>query len=309
MVKSSAPASRGCPLFLVLPLLAFAATVSWPTGAAAQTTGPCSAQEYRQFDFWIGSWEVYSPDGKRTGNNRIERVLGGCALHESWQSAGGGNGHSYSFYDAATGRWHQTWIDGSGQALYLDGGHSGQSMVLADATNRITWTPLENRAVRQHWESTSDGGETWTTVFNGEYRPTDGLTAAPKPAYETATRGTRLLEGRDGGTLIKVLVEQSNLGGTEVELAEIEFAANSRGGGHAHGSVEIFYILSGELQHIVNGETSLLKPGMVGIVRPGDEVVHAVPGNEPCRVLVIWAPGGEVERIARFFTERPIDHR
>lgn len=31
-----------------------------------------------------------------------------------------------------------------------------------------------------------------------------------------------------------------------------------------HGAVEIFYVISGELEHVVNGWSYLLKPGMVG---------------------------------------------
>jgi hypothetical protein len=46
---------------------------------------------------------------------------------------------------------------------------------------------------------------------------------------------------------------------------------------------------------------------MVGIVRPGDSVSHRVVSEEPVRALVIWAPGGEVERLARFFEQRPIE--
>ena len=34
---------------------------------------------------------------------------------------------------------------------------------------RITWTPLDGGRVRQHWESTTDGGKTWVTAFDGLY--------------------------------------------------------------------------------------------------------------------------------------------
>ena len=49
-------------------------------------TAPCAAPEHRQFDFWVGEWRVTTPDGKHAGDNRIEKVLDGCALHESWQN-------------------------------------------------------------------------------------------------------------------------------------------------------------------------------------------------------------------------------
>lgn len=112
--------------------------------------------------------------------------------------------------------------------------------------------------------------------------------------------------------MIKVLVEASNLGGADVELAEITFPVGSgasAGAGHQHTSVEILYILTGELNHIVNGTSHVLTAGMVGVVRPGDRVIHRVLSAEPVKVLVIWAPGGEADRIARFFTERPIEQR
>ncbi len=126
-------------------------------------------------------------------------------------------------------------------------------------------------------------------------------------SYEAGTRGTRWLEGQSGLT-IKMLVEASNLGGGEVELGEITFpvGAGASGGGHTHGRVEIFYILSGTFDHVVNGQAHRLTGGMVGIVRPGDEVIHRVVGDTPVRALVIWAPGGEAERLGSFFRERAL---
>jgi hypothetical protein len=40
---------------------------------------PCSTAEHRQFDFWVGPWDVFAPDGKKAGDNRIEAIDGGCA--------------------------------------------------------------------------------------------------------------------------------------------------------------------------------------------------------------------------------------
>ena len=136
-----------------------------------------------------------------------------------------------------------------------------------------------------------------------------GATAATPQSqlgYEPATDGTRYLESRNGQLVIKVLVEEANLGSGEVEIAEITFPAGSQGGGHRHGAIEMFYVLSGTLEHVVNGESHMIEPGQVGIVKPGDTVGHRVPGDEPVKALVIWAPGGEVERIAQNFNQRPI---
>jgi hypothetical protein len=142
--------------------------------ATAATLTPCSTPEYRQFDFWAGSWEVYAPNGQMVGRNVIEPILEGCGLQENWTNAAGNGGQSYNFYDAARDKWHQTWIDDSGNPLYLDGAFEDGRMVLGDGSNRITWTLLPSGYVRQHWETTSDGGSTWATAFDGEYRPAAG---------------------------------------------------------------------------------------------------------------------------------------
>ena len=96
---------------------------------------------------------------------------------------------------------------------------------------------------------------------------------------------------------IRMLLDEGNLGGKEVEVGEITFPAGVNSGEHLHGATEIFYILSGELEHVVDGKSHLLKPGMLGFVRPPAKVNHIVPGKEPVKALVIWAPGGEAHRI------------
>ena len=62
-------------------------------------------------------------------------------------------------------------------------------------------------------------------------------------------------------------------------------------------SGETFYVLEGELEHIVNGQSIKLGVGMIGSVRPPDKVRHKT-GPSGARALVIWAPLGEAARIA-----------
>jgi uncharacterized cupin superfamily protein len=59
---------------------------------------------------------------------------------------------------------------------------------------------------------------------------------------------------------------------------------------------EAFYVLQGELEHVVNGRSVKLSPGMVGSVRPPDTVRHKT-GASGAKALVIWAPGGEIARV------------
>ena len=140
----------------------------------------------RQFDFWVGEWEVFGPEGKRVGENRIEPLYDGSALAEHWQGAGGIRGTSLNAWEPLTGRWHQTWVDSSGSLLLLNGGLVDGRMVLtgrapaddeagaegAAATElpRITWTPNEDGSLRQCWEVSSDDGMTWRVAFDGHYR-------------------------------------------------------------------------------------------------------------------------------------------
>jgi quercetin dioxygenase-like cupin family protein len=115
--------------------------------------------------------------------------------------------------------------------------------------------------------------------------------------YERASAGTRTLT-LGSGTTIKLLLEASNLGTGEIEVAEITLPAGSRGGGHRHGSTEIFYVVEGVMGHVVNGVEHRLEPGMVGVVKPTDEVAHRVLGDGPVKAVVMWVPGGESDRIA-----------
>ncbi len=117
--------------------------------------------------------------------------------------------------------------------------------------------------------------------------------------YAKSSTGTREFARDD--LAIKILVEAQNLGSSEVEVGEITLPVNYKGGGHRHGAIEIFYVLEGTMEHVVNDVPHRLTPGMVGIVRPQDTVIHNVIGDTPVKAVVIWAPGGEVDRIRGAF--------
>jgi quercetin dioxygenase-like cupin family protein len=119
---------------------------------------------------------------------------------------------------------------------------------------------------------------------------------AQGPAYARSTGLRELTLG--SGTVIKMLLDASNLGSGEVEVAEITFPAGAPAptAGHRHGATEIFYVIEGVLGHVVNGQEHRLGPGMLGVVKPTDEVMHRVLEG-PVRAVVIWVPGGEGNRI------------
>jgi hypothetical protein len=131
------------------------------------------------FDFWIGEWDVFGPEGRQVGTNTITALFGTGALAEHWRGTGGVEGRSLNAWDELRGGWHQTWVDSGGGVLMLDGGLHDGAMVLeglapgegdgsAPERQRITWTPRDGE-VRQHWEVSSDGGTTWRTAFDGRY--------------------------------------------------------------------------------------------------------------------------------------------
>jgi len=139
--------------------------------------GACDSPEHRQFDFWLGEWNVHSPDGKLAGVNQISREYDGCVLHERYTNNRGYTGESLNTYDAGRKVWHQTWVDNSGMLLLIEGAFRDGRMVLegqiVDAAgkavrHRITWTPHADGTLRQHWES-ADGTGKWSTLFDGKY--------------------------------------------------------------------------------------------------------------------------------------------
>ncbi len=138
----------------------------------------CIDPHYQDFDFFVGEWDVRDADDKLVGTNSIVKILNGCAVSENWLSVGNNAGVSYNFYDSALDRWHQTWVDASGGVLYLEGGLVDGSMVLSGERpaknnlttyHRITYTPLEDGRVKQHWQGSRNQGKTWDDVFLGFY--------------------------------------------------------------------------------------------------------------------------------------------
>lgn len=166
--------------FLVLLTTAFVQMAIAQTQNSSATQSkppkPCSMPEHRQFDFWIGEWEV-TMGGQMAGTNSIQLILGDCVLLENWTGSKGGNGKSFNLFNAAKGKWQQTWVDSSGNMLELYGEFKDGVMQLVgeNARNgkktlqRITWKALDKDQVRQHWEQSQDDGKTWTTAFDGLY--------------------------------------------------------------------------------------------------------------------------------------------
>ena len=115
------------------------------------------------------------------GTNRITREYDGCVIQEHWEAKGpiAQIGSSFNTYSVPGRHWHQTWVDSTGGFLLLDGGLVNGSMVLTAEMpartgtgmlrHRISFTPRPDGTVRQYWEVSRDGGQTWTANFDGLY--------------------------------------------------------------------------------------------------------------------------------------------
>src|SRR5690606_4507313 len=95
-------------------LLALAPAAARAQQPNRQPPPTCDAPEYRQFDFWVGEWEVMNPAGTKLGTNRITRMLKDCVIHEDWTDAGGSRGQSFNIWSRQDRKWHQSWVSDTG---------------------------------------------------------------------------------------------------------------------------------------------------------------------------------------------------
>src|SRR5215467_8758009 len=64
----------------------------------------CQAPEYRQFDFWLGDWEVRDGAGVLEGTNLVTLDQNRCVITEHWASPGQ-TGISLNVYDLRLKMW------------------------------------------------------------------------------------------------------------------------------------------------------------------------------------------------------------
>ncbi|WP_293676531.1 hypothetical protein [uncultured Phenylobacterium sp.] len=155
-----------------------AALLAAPAVAQAPPKPACAAAEHRQFDFWVGRWQV-SQTGKDgvVAESLIEKVYNGCGIRENWMPKNKQDGGSLNIYLPGEKAWKQTWIDSGGTRADFTGGWTGKAMVLTGKWDgplvRMTYTPNPDGSVRQAGEQSTDGGKTWTPSFDFTYRRGD----------------------------------------------------------------------------------------------------------------------------------------
>ncbi len=149
---------------------------------ATRNLKPCAhSAENRQFDFWLGEWDVVTANGETpAGTSKIELILGDCVVQENWRSLGQPySGKSYNIYNMALKRWEQYWVDDAGGNIFFYGGlKDGVMDYWTDEVPQPDGTRLKRHLqfirlgadqVRQYSQGSTDGGKTWNVEYDFIY--------------------------------------------------------------------------------------------------------------------------------------------
>jgi hypothetical protein len=135
----------------------------------------------RQFDFWVGEWDVYvTGTNAYAGNSVVQKISGGCALLENWNSSVS-EGKSLNYIDDSTSKWKQVWVGSytNGKQDFVNGEYKDGAMrftfITKDAQGRtvqgkFTFFNEGVNQVRQLNETSADGGKTWITNYDFTYK-------------------------------------------------------------------------------------------------------------------------------------------
>ncbi|HEX4684445.1 MAG TPA: hypothetical protein VH277_17130 [Gemmatimonadaceae bacterium] len=158
----------------------------WPAvlDAFDAVTQPCKHDShFREFDFWVGDWDVRPTGQAATGpaaRNTVTLDDGDCVVTEHWSAPAGSVGQSFNIYDRSYGEWRQTWVDNLGGQHDYRGHLVGKNMVFEGTTpaangkpgrvpTRLKFFRLGPDSVRQFSEVSGDGGHTWQVNYDLMY--------------------------------------------------------------------------------------------------------------------------------------------
>ena len=145
----------------------------------------CTSYESRQFDFWLGEWDVSGTGTQAVvAESSISVRDQGCVIMEEWRPLRGGHGHSINFYDPTDQKWHQTWGAASGTFARYAGSFADGVMRLENLSGapgaspgtraRMNFQALDENTVRQWGEQHDAASDTWTTQWDLTYRRRPG---------------------------------------------------------------------------------------------------------------------------------------
>jgi hypothetical protein len=142
---------------------------------------PCSSAEARQFDFWLGDWDLSWTDkdgSAKNGTNKVAKLFGDCNIKEEFSDAKGEfKGTSVSTYIPSEKKWKQTWVDNTGSYLDFIGEFKDSKMILSrkaqregkEFMQRMVFYDIKKNSLTWNWERSDDGGKTWAVVWKISY--------------------------------------------------------------------------------------------------------------------------------------------
>jgi hypothetical protein len=163
-------------------------------GSDGRLNSKCNAPAGRDFDFWIGTWDLrvrqrigIEGDEYRDGRavSIVRPILDGCVLLEEFdgdQLPRPVVGISVSTFNSRTGRWQQTWVDNSANNMVFQGGYAGDHMEMIHKAEeggdpvlwRITFYNVHDDEFDWAYDRSTDGGKTWLNFMEIHYtRNTD----------------------------------------------------------------------------------------------------------------------------------------
>jgi hypothetical protein len=133
-----------------------------------------STGDNREFDFWLGEWDLSWGDGQR-GTNSVYSDFDGRVVVESFDGRPSTElqGMSVSSFDEAAGTWRQTWVDNQGTFLTFAGGFADGRMELRSVLvplTRMRWYDITPDSLEWAYERSPDGGTTWLPLWEISYR-------------------------------------------------------------------------------------------------------------------------------------------
>ncbi len=153
----------------------------------------CTQPQARQFDFWIGEWQIHQKLLQADGSwlslkaeTKVSPTLDGCALVESWsgevlffwegmKKPEPLQGYSVRAYDPQTGKWFIHWMDTRSPRLTtFEGSFEGNQGVFQHTSvgadgkpqvRRIVFSHITAASVRWELAISSNQGATWQPLW------------------------------------------------------------------------------------------------------------------------------------------------
>ena len=132
----------------------------------------------REFDFWLGEWDL-TWEGGGEGTNSVYHDFDGRVIVESFDARPSLDlqGMSVSTYDVDAGCWKQTWVDNRGFHAHAVGELVDGEMDLRFhrvddgqlALFRMRWFDIRPGSLRWSYGRSYDRGASWETLWEISY--------------------------------------------------------------------------------------------------------------------------------------------